>query len=333
MDYRTFLARGGPDWDEAERLLAQFRRGGLASLDLADLERWVGRHRRVVSDYAFARTHFRGTDTERRLRGLAFAGHRVLARREEPLHRRIARFLARDYQETFRDSLPTIRVALALFFGAVVLGTVVTLVRPEFAALFLGAETLEQVQRGELWVDEVTRIVPASVQSSSILTNNISVALFAWGGGALLGLGTLYVLLLNGVMVGSMLAVTWYYGISGKLVTFISAHGPLELFLAVVASAAGLELARGAIVPDSGSRAAGFARGTRRSVRLVLGTVPWFAVLGVVEGYVSPAAGMSPSLKAAVGVTLLLAFLAWALGRRKRAGVIAVRAEATTVSL
>jgi len=328
MDYGTFVARGQHDWQDAADLLERLRRSGPASLDHQELERLASLHRRVVTDLAFSRTHFPSTAATRSLSALAFKGHRVLARDEKPLLRRIGWFFAHDYPVLFRECLPTIGVAAGIFLAATLLGGVLTLVHDDFAALFLSPKALEQVRHGEIWTDKVMGVMPGSVAAGTIATNNISVALFGWGGGALLGLGSLYVLGLNGLMLGSLLALTWQYGLHMRLGAFISAHGPLELTLIVVSSAAGLLLARGALVVDDGSRSESFARGARSSVLLAMGTVPWFVILGIVEGFVSPEPSIPMPLKAAIGIGLLTAFLGWSLSGLRGSPVPAGTASA-----
>ncbi len=319
MDYRTFLERGRAEWDAAESLLARTRRAGLAGLRHAELERLASVHRRVVSDFAFARSQFPGTAAEARLRALAFAGHRTLGRREEPVLPQLRHFfLGGGYARVFRAASAELGIALAIFLGAVLLGATITVVRPEFAAYFLGQETLESLRDGEFWVDRLFRMAPPALLSSAIFSNNIGVALVAWAGGALAGLPTVYLLAQNGMMLGSIFVAAGQSGMTPRLATFIAAHGPLELSLIIVASAAGLQLARGAIEPGLPSRAAGFAEGGRRSVKLMLGTVPWFVVLGLVEAFVSPAAEIPMAAKSALGWGLLGLFLVWALDRREK---------------
>lgn len=317
MDYRAFLERGREEWEAAETLLTRARRAGLAGLHHAELEQLAAVHRRVVSDFAFARTHYPGTAAEARLRALAFAGHRTLGRREEPVLPRLrCFFFGGGYAQAFRAASAELGIASAIFLGAVLLGATITAVRPEFAAMFLGQETLESLRDGEFWVDKVFRMAPPALLSSAIFSNNIGVALLAWAGGALAGLPTVYLLAQNGMMLGSIFVATAQSGMAPRLTTFIAAHGPLELSLIIVASAAGLVLARGAIEPALPSRAAGFAAAGRRSVRLMLGTVPWFVVLGLVEAFVSPAVETPAVLKTALGWSLLGLFLVWALERR-----------------
>jgi uncharacterized membrane protein SpoIIM required for sporulation len=314
MDYARFKATGIEDWEAAASLMERSRRHGLSSLSHEEVEGLAALHRRVVSDFAYARTHFAGTEAVADLRRLAFEGHRILAARHEPALPRVARFVTTDFPELFRRSVPTLAAAVGLFAAASLLGFVLTVSTESFAHLFLGPEAIEGLRSGRIWTDSVSSAAPPSVTASRILTNNMSVALLAWAGGMLAGLLTLWVLVLNGVMFGSVIALTWRYELFDRLLAFVAAHGPLELFLITVAAAAGLELAAGQIRADNRPRGVAFREHARRSVQLVVGTLPWFFLLGVVEGYVSPEMGLSTGLKGLLGLLLLAAFVAYASG-------------------
>lgn len=315
MDYSTFEARGGAHWEELETLL-QRTGGSLRRLDHSELERLASLHRRAVADYAFARSHYADTALERRLRGLAFRGHTLLSSRVEPVLHRIRRFYLHDYGPLFRSRWPELRTALALFWGSALLGSLLTQLHSDFGLLVLGPEQLQMLKEGEIWTDFASNVAPPSVLSSTIFTNNVGVAFAAWAGGALLGLGTVSVLITNGLMVGTLLTLCARYGLLERLFAFIAAHGPLELFLITVAGAAGLALARAEVEFSARPRREAIAAAARDSVRLMLGTVPWFVFLGLVEGYISPVMSLSTGIKAGLGLVLLATFLGLVLAGR-----------------
>jgi uncharacterized membrane protein SpoIIM required for sporulation len=161
--------------------------------------------------------------------------------------------------------------------------------------------------------------MPPAVSSSGIATNNLSVALTTWAGGATAGLLTLYIVLLNGFQLGALLGITLHYSMAGELLEFVSAHGILEISLILVASAAGLGIARALL--GSGDRPRGEALGeaARDSLWVLLGCLPWFLVLALVETFVSPDPQISPGAKLALGLVLAGAFLALALNPAGRA--------------
>lgn len=315
MEYATFLANGTPAWDRMATLAAQGR-GGLSDLRAIELEELVAAHRSVVSDFAWARTHFPESAVTARLRGLAFQGHRLLAEPDPPLLRRAWRFFAVGYPAVFRQGLPAIAVATGLFCGGTLMGIVVGGVNPDMARLFIGEDGLEGLRHGAIWTDSVGDLASPTTLSTAIFTNNIKVAIIAWAGGVLAGLGSVFALLFNGLMFGSVLVVSWRYDLLDRLHAWVAAHGPLELFLICVAGGAGLELARGMVEDQGVPRAQAIAEAGRRSVRLALGTVPWFVLCGIIEGTVSPDMALPTSFKQVVGVMLLLSFLVYVLAPR-----------------
>ncbi|MFZ5476615.1 MAG: stage II sporulation protein M [Myxococcota bacterium] len=315
MDYARFVETRAPEWAAMEDLTDRAAREGLGALDYDALEGLAARHRRVVADFARARAAFPGTEAERRLRRVAFAGHRLLAAAEPPVGDRVGRFFGRDYPRLFRAALPSLRDAIALFALGTVAGLVLATVEEGVAARFVGEEGLAGLREGHIWTDALEESTTGSLLSTQIFTNNIAVALGAWAGGLLFGAGTVGMLLYNGMMLGSVVAVCARYGLVDRLLAFVSAHGVLELFLLTVAGAAGLELARGTLVRRDRTRGAELAEAARRSIALVGGTLPWFVLLGLVEGFLSPLMDIGTSVKGLLGVLLLLAFLAVNLRR------------------
>jgi uncharacterized membrane protein SpoIIM required for sporulation len=313
MDYARFVATRRSDWEAVRTQVRTLRGRSAADLAYDDLDALAARHRAIVADFAYARTRFRGSEAEGELRALAFAGHRMLTPPEAPLLGRVGTFFRVTYPARFRASLPALRVALALFVGGLLLGLVLTTLTEDVAQFFVGASYVDQLRAGTIWTDELEGVQSAPTLAARIFTNNISVALFAWAGGALLGAGTVYAVGFNGAMVGSLLAVCVRYGLVDRLFAFIPAHGLLELFLVTVAGAAGLELAAGLVLPGEVSRGRAFALAARRSLELVGGTVPWFVLLGLVEGFLSPLMGVPTGLKVGLGVLLLVVFLVYAL--------------------
>ena len=319
MDYAAFVAQGQPAWDRMEALADTAGRD-LSSLSADELESLVAAHRVVVSDFAWARTRFPEAGTTRRLRTLAFRGHQLLAAPEPPALRRAWQFFLHGYPRLFQATLPATVGATSLFIGATLLGVVVGGVNLDVARMFIPEESIAGLREGRIWTDHVGDGQDATSLSTMIFTNNIRVALTAWAGGAIAGLGTAGALLFNGLMFGCMLTVTSHYGLLDRLHAWVAAHGPLELFLICCAGGAGFTLAQG-LVDDRGRRLSQtFAEAGRTSVQLALGTVPWFVLCGIVEGTLSPQMDMATALKQGVGVLILAAFLVYTLVPRAPGG-------------
>lgn len=315
QDYGRFVADRREAWSEAEAELSRLGRAGLSRLDFDALERFVAAHRQRAAELGVVQRRWPGSEAEITLRRLVLVGHGVLRPPTPGLERRLLGFLADEYPKIFQACWPSVRVSGLVFLGGVWLGVVLTVVNDGVGAVLVGAEQLEFMRRGEIWTDDLQDVSPIML-SVRIFINNIFVALIAWAGGVVWGLGSVLVLLRNGAMVGSLLALASRYGLTDRLLAFIPAHGMLELFLIVVAGAAGFELARGALGEGEGTRAQRFQQAAGRSFLLVGGTVPWFVFLGLVEGFLSPQMGFATEIKLVVGAVILGIFLVYALFTR-----------------
>lgn len=176
----------------------------------------------------------------------------------------------------------------ALFAGSAVAGYHLVAAHPELVSLFASEEMIDTVARGELWTDSILNVFPSSVLSVTLFANNIMVSLFAICLGAFYGLGTIYIIGMNGLMLGAIFAFTARYGLAGRLFEFVAAHGFVELSVICVAGAAGVSLGEALARPGHLTRAAAFHRATMRCAKLAVVGAAFLVGAGIIEGYVSP---------------------------------------------
>ena len=312
MDYNRFVELRAPIWERFEQALqrADGRRG--ATLDYQELEQLAFDYRRVLHDHALANARYRSTSAARRLQRLAASGTRLVQRDRTHRYRGILHFITRTFPQTFRRRLPEILVAIAIFFGAGLLGLAITLVQPNFGLSFTGPQALEGLQEGHLWTEAMTDDT-APLHAARIGTNNIGVSLTAWAGGLTAGLLTVFLVFYNGLMLGSVVGLTLHHSMAIPLLSFISAHGPLELSMILVCAGGGLVVARGLVATDDRTRAEALREAARDGLVLLIGCLPWLALLAAVEAFISPTAAISPQLKVAIGLALEGLFLLFAL--------------------
>ncbi len=313
MDYARFVRLRRPVWEGFEAQLAATRRS-LRRVGYGTLEDMALRYRQVLHDHALAGARFPGTAAARRLQSLALEGTRRLTGegRRGP-GGGLRTFFSRTFPLAFQRQLGLFGIAVALFLFAVLWGLALAVLRPALGVSLLGPEAIRGLEEGHLWTESLVTTVPPSISSSGIATNNISVALSAWSGGVLAGLIPLYIVLLNGLMLGALLGVTMHYSMAGALLVFVSAHGFLELTLILVAAAAGLSVGRALVAADDRPRALAVREAARGSLAVLLGCVPWFVILALVEVFISPSTGVPAGVKLTLGLALEGAFLALAL--------------------
>ena len=315
MRYEDYIDGHRRRWQEFERRLERLERQP-RGVSHRELEALSVDYRRVLHDHAFSQSHFEGTWADRHLRQLAVRATHLLQWREGRRGGGIARFFLEDLPRGFRSLSGELTVCAALFLLSAVVGAVLSALDPAVGTAFIGRESVAGLERGEIWTDGIRDTGASS--SALIAANNIRVAITAWGGGILLGLGAFYILFLNGFLLGAVVTLTFHFTMQQALLEFISAHGPLELSIIVVSAAAGVHVGRTIVSQTASPLGERLPAAARRSATVMLGCLPWLLLLGFVEGFVSPAPDVAHSTKIATGLLLASLFFLSVLvpGRR-----------------
>lgn len=243
-------------------------------------------YRSVVSDLAVARRDFPEDGVTGSLNALAARAHLRLYRAPAASWRRMGQFFWTDFARRFRAAGPFLLVSAGLLLLPALAGYIGALSSTTLREALVPARMREVMQAGRTWTDIAPALRPGV--ATLIFTNNIQVAFLSFAGGVLCGLGTAYVLIANGLMLGAALGAAQSYGVAALLWAFISPHGYLELTCIVIAGAGGLMLGYALLQPGLLLRREALARAARQAVELVLGAAPVLVVAGLVEGFISP---------------------------------------------
>ena len=177
---------------------------------------------------------------------------------------------------------------------------------PDLIAMFASPQLIATVERGELWTEGLLNVTPSAVLSVSILMNNIVVALFAFCSGIIFGLGTFYLIGLNGISLGAIFAFTGQHGLAGRLFDFVIAHGCVELSCICIAGAAGSYLGEALIRPGALTRSEAFRLAAQDGVRVLAMVTLLLFICGFIEGYVSPDPEVPRWARVTIGVGYFL---------------------------
>lgn len=307
-------------WSRLDALIRQVETQGLRALPGTELREFGLLYRQIAADLSAVRADRASNTLEEYLNSLLSRAHNRIYSGRRASFGTVLRFMARDYPRVFRRLFPYVLTAFAVSLGGAAVGVLLALVRPEFMHLFLGPQMMATIERHEMWTHSIVSMKPQA--SSAILTNNIGVSFMAFAGGIAAGLGTLYMMFYNGLMIGVIATACSRAHMALDLFSFISAHGALELPSIFIAGGAGLRLAAGLLFPGALSRRDSLALGARESIRLLAGVVPLLVVAGLLEAFLSPS-GAPIGAKFAVGGVLLLALAFWLVegGREKSMAV------------
>ncbi len=306
---RALLARAG-DWQEAERRAHRFARGH--SEDVADAVRLADDYRLLAHDLARARALMPASRTRAYLESTYARTHATLHHGAWRAGSALRRLLSRELPAAVRWLAPYLLWTTLVFCLSACAGFALVHRYPELIALFASPDTIAAVERGQLWTQGLLNVVPSSILSVQVLTNNIVVSLFTYCLGFLFGLGTLYMLGLNGLMLGAIFAFVSAHGLAGALFRFIVAHGCVELSVMCLSGAAGAAIGEALIRPGAGGRLESFRAAALRTAPVLIACALLLVGSGLIEGFISPDPRFSLLARIAVGAgywCLMVAFL------------------------
>lgn len=279
-----WLEKRQSHWNRLEALLDQSQ--GLKSLTRLELQELGLLYRQAAADLSTLREDPSGRSYARTLNVLLARAHNTIYSGQKSSARGVLYFYRHTYPRIFRRNLNLITVAFLLFVVGALGGMLLAITRPDYMHLFVGQRLMETIEQHKMWTDSVVSIKPAA--SSKIMTNNITVSFVAFAYGITAGVGTIFMMVFNGVMIGVIGTACWLNGMSLSLWSFVAPHGVLELPAIFIAGGAGLRIAQGLLFPGLLSRRDSLARAGGEAVRLLLGTVPVLIVAGCIEGFISP---------------------------------------------
>lgn len=309
MKVERFISQREGDWRELEELLRARRgrrRTAPAVLRLGAL------YRGAAADLALARRGHPGDPVITRLESLV-ARARQAVYAEQPRRGSLRTFLGRTYWVRVRERPRPLLLAIALLLVPALLAGVWALNDTGAAVGLVPGEFRGAVEPVS---DTGMSAAESAAFSSAVMTNNIQVTMLAFAAGILFGLGTALVVAYNGAILGAIAGGAIANGNGAGFVEFVTAHGIIELTCIVVGATAGLRMGYAIVAPGPRSRSRALALEARAAFQIVLGTVPWLILAGIIEGYVTRAGfGLVPGLVLGTGVGALYWTLVLVRGR------------------
>lgn len=299
----TFIRQNIDKWKKTEKVVEQATT--LPPDQLADV------YADLTADLAFSQTHFPVSRITIYLNNLASALHHKIYRNKAEKWTRIVTFWTREVPLAMHDARRELLISFIIFTASAWIGVVSTVGDPDFVRLILGDSyvdmTLANIAKGE----------PTAVYNGSselpmfleITLNNIKVSFYCFAMGVLTSFGTGYILLINGVMIGTFQTFFYQHGLLWESALTIWLHGTLEIWVIIVSGAAGLALGNGWLFPGTYSRLESFRRGAKRGLKIIVGTVPIFMLAAFIEGFITRHTELPDALK----LTLILISLSFIL--------------------
>jgi uncharacterized membrane protein SpoIIM required for sporulation len=281
-----WIARRRPHWDRLASLLAQSDASGLGQLSRAELQEMALLYRQVAADLSVLRQDSTARTYAVHVNQLLARAHHIIYSGRKTNLRTLFLFLRDEYPAIFQRMFGYVLASLAVSVAFGILGAVLTTARPEFMHHALPEEMIATMERHQMWTESVVSVAPKA--TSAIMTNNLSVSFITFAGGIVFGLGTLFSLFQNGMLLGVVGAACHQYSMSILLWSFVAPHGSLELPSIIIAGAAGFRLAHAMLFPGALRWKDSVSSGGIEATKLVAGIIPMLFVAGCLEGFFSP---------------------------------------------
>jgi len=294
-----FIAKNEAQWKALEAFNRRFVKTGALKAGAGQQEiREFARLFRLASHHlAYAKTHYPAGQALPYLNRLVGVAHNYFYVRERGSFADIWAYFAYTFPKAVRESWRYWTAAAAFFVLGLIFAGFYVAGEPDRLGDIMPGMAAEGFAEG-LFPDEHGQSVEFSglewdyaLMSAVITTNNIAVSFNAFVWGILGGLGTIFVLVYNGLIVGGLFGYLKQGG-ADMLVAYslILPHGVLELAAIFLCGGCGLMLGRGLLIPGRFTRKHSFVMYAKKAARLIPGIVAMLVVAGLIEGFFTPLA-------------------------------------------
>ena len=317
MNIQRWIARREGNWKTLELLLQQVEKKGLKSLSAQEIKQLASLYRSVSADFARAKTYKLGKTLTQNLQQLTSRGYSQIyqgSRRQE--WQAVTKFYLWGFPQVVQETRIYIAVATIIFGLLGIISWWYAWSDPVFISLTVPQHLIETVRdRGELWMGSIVGIEPLA--SSGIMINNLGVSFIALMGGISGGIYSVYIMGLNGFLIGAVSALVAQNNLSYPFWGFVLPHGSLELPAIFFAGAAGLLIGQAIVFPGQYRRIDAVKQNGQKAAQLLFGIVPMLVIAGLIEGFFSPNPNIPNAVKYLTGIGLFALLIAYCSRQQK----------------
>lgn len=243
----------------------------------------------ITDDLSYAKTFYPTGNTFVYLNALASTAHQKIYKTKKERKNRLITFFKTEFPLLFYNYQRQLLIAFLVFSFFTLVGMFSSANDIDFVRLILGDGyvnmTLENIEKGDpMGVYKKANEIDMFI---GITFNNIRVAMYAFLFGILFSVGTLFIMMRNGVMLGSFLYFFYEKGLLWESSRTIWIHGTIEISVIIVAGCAGMVLGNGILFPKSYTRLESFKRSIKDGLKIMVSTIPFFIIAGFLEGFVT----------------------------------------------
>jgi uncharacterized membrane protein SpoIIM required for sporulation len=309
MKQSLFENRHQAEWEQFAQRLQQLEHGKAHTADCISFPK---DYRRLCQHLALAQERGYSSFLIDPLQQLALRGHQQLYRHRSRLGANVLSFILADFPRLVRQQWRFVLVSSLMFFGSLIGIGILVYLFPELIYSVISAEQVAQMQS---MYDPAARHLGRTAERASsenwvmfgyYIMHNIGIAFQTFASGLLFGVGSVFFLFFNGLMIGSVAGHLTHIGYGETFWSFVIGHGAFELSAIALAGAAGLQLGWALIAPGRLTRGEALRLAARKSVQLICGVMLFLLIAAFIEAYWSSLTEPTPLIKYLVGAVLWL---------------------------
>ncbi len=318
MRETKFIAQKRAQWQNFETMLA---------LKDTDPERLGDLYVQVTDDLSFARTFYPNRSVRVYLNGLAqqlFV--KIYKNKPFSLNGFIA-FWREELPDLLWHSRKVIGWSFAIFALFFAVGWLSSTLNPDFDKTMLGEQYIQMTK------DNIAKGDPMAVYKGDteidsfihICSNNLKVDFLTFVLGLLFGIGALLVMIYNAIMVGSFQHFFYAFGGFQTSLFSIWVHGAFEICAMILSCAAGMELGKGLLFPETYSRLQAFQISAQRGFKILIGVLLLTVIAAFNESFLTRLTDVSLFVRGAlifVSFGFVFFYFIYYPYRRYRAGLV-----------
>jgi len=309
MKQSLFESRHQRQWRAFAEQLTQLEQGQAKAGDVADFPH---QYRRLCQHLALAQERGYSSYLVDPLQQLALRGHQQLYRHRSQLAANALSFVLADFPRLVREQWRFVLIASLLFFGSLVGIALLVYLFPDLIYSIVSPPQVAEMQG--MYDPDASRLGRAAERASSedwmmfgyYVMHNIGIAFQTFAAGLVFGLGSVFFLIFNGLIIGAVSGHLTEIGYGQTFWSFVIGHGAFELTAIALAGAAGLQLGWALIAPGQLTRGESLRLAARKSVQMLCGVMIFLLIAAFIEAYWSSTTVITPWVKYLVGAVLWL---------------------------
>lgn len=319
MKQQQFEERFRPQWQAFEERL-QLLEGRAVVRDealAAENHQFPRDYRLMCHLLSVARERRYSSQLVDRLNELVLRGHQQLYQRRKGLRSAIIRFVVAGFPDLVRSEWKFCLAGLLLLYLPAVSVFLFVWSNPELIYSVVSPDFVESVE--SMYDPAAERVgMPREAESDfqmfgHYIQNNIGISFRTFAGGIIWGVGSIFFLVYNGMILGALAGHIVNIAYNETFFSFVIGHGAFELTAIAFSGAAGLKLGYALVAPGQRTRQQALKEAAAVAIRIMYGVILMLLIAAFLEAFWSSSGLVQYWGKYSVGVMMWLLVLVYFL--------------------